>query len=405
MSFDLIKAKKLQIFLVKNGMTMQGACGLIANLQHESGLSSTNLENAYNNKFGMNDIQYTYAVDNGSYSQFVGDSAGYGLAQWTFYARKQALLDFAQAKRKSIGDFDMQMEFLLKELKTNYKAVYNLLCSSTNLDECTRYVMIHFERPLNQSESAQMGRVQTAKSIYEGVTHKALNEPVSSPKMQSGINTYKKGVPVQISRNFKSTEFDCQGKGCCSETPIDAQLVDIIQKVRDHFGVPVNINCGYRCSVHNAQVSGASKTSQHMTGKAGDIVVKGVHPVRVARYIETISGYKGMIGCYTWDDTGKGFVHVDTRGTDYRGIYTEDNAHCDYIKSFSVEIGRGSSGRIVKVIQRRLTSMGLYNGAIDGKCGDQTVKAIRDVNLIGGRQNDYIWGAKCWEENFPAKKI
>lgn len=58
--------------------------------------------------------------------------------------------------------------------------------------------------------------------------------------------------------------------------------------VRDHFGVPVRLNCGYRCPKHNAQVSGASKTSKHMSGLAADIAVVGVHPMRVARYIETI---------------------------------------------------------------------------------------------------------------------
>ena len=37
----------------------------------------------------MDDKQYTAAVDNGSYKNFVNDSAGYGLAQWTYSSRKQ----------------------------------------------------------------------------------------------------------------------------------------------------------------------------------------------------------------------------------------------------------------------------------------------------------------------------
>jgi hypothetical protein len=32
---------------------------------------------------------------------------------------------------------------------------------------------------------------------------------------------YSKGQGVQLSKNFKSTEFDCHGKGCCTETLID----------------------------------------------------------------------------------------------------------------------------------------------------------------------------------------
>ncbi len=49
----------------------------------------------------MTDTTYTAAVDSGSYTNFVHDSAGYGLAQWTYHSRKQALLDFARAAGKS----------------------------------------------------------------------------------------------------------------------------------------------------------------------------------------------------------------------------------------------------------------------------------------------------------------
>ena len=218
---------------------------------------------------------------------------------------------------------------------------------------------------------------------------------------ESGMNVYQKGKAVQLSKNFKSTEFDCHGKGCCSETPIDPKLVDVLQNVREHFGVSVNLNCGYRCPVHNAQVSGASKTSKHMEGLAADIVVKGVHPVRVARYIETIPGFAGRIGCYTWDDKGNGFVHVDVRGTNSRGIYTENNVNYDSVASFSVSIKKGSKGRIVKVVQRRLKTEKLYTGSIDGKVGSGTEKAIQKWNEKHGRPNDASWGPKCWNEAFP----
>lgn len=214
------------------------------------------------------------------------------------------------------------------------------------------------------------------------------------------IRIYTKGKKVQLSPNFASTEFDCHGKGCCDTTPIDQQLIQVLQTVRNHFGVPINVNCGYRCPTHNSQVSGASKTSQHMSGRAADIVVKNVHPVTVARYIETIPCYGGMIGCYTWDDAGKGFVHVDTRGTNYRGVYTEDNAHCDYVNSFSTPITRGMHGRIVKVIQRRLASKGLYTDKIDGVCGPNMEKAIIAWNEQHGRKNDKVWGPVCWVEAF-----
>lgn len=220
------------------------------------------------------------------------------------------------------------------------------------------------------------------------------------------IKMYAKGKAVQLAKNFKSTEFDCHGKGCCTETPIHSGLVEILQQARDYFGKSIKLNCGYRCEKHNANVSGASKNSQHTKGLAVDIVVnKGkVHPVIVARYFEKVfeeRGIKGRIGCYSWDDKGGGFVHIDVRGTDSRAFYTENNTEYDKVTSFHSAIRRGDRGRDVIVIQRRLKSRGYYTGEIDGSCGEKTEKAILAWNESHVRLDDAVWGRKCWNEAFP----
>lgn len=217
------------------------------------------------------------------------------------------------------------------------------------------------------------------------------------------MKIYAKGKVVRITKNFKSTEFDCQGKGCCNETPIRSDLVEILQKVRDHFGVSVNVNSGYRCPKHNASISGASKTSYHMKGYAADIKVIGIHPVRVARYLETLN-FKGRIGCYTWDDSGKGFVHVDVRGTNSRAFYTENNSNYDSVPHFHPTIKNGTKGREVKVVQRRLKALGYYTKPIDNTCGSGMVAAITRFNVDHGRANDAVWGPKCWNEAFPVEE-
>lgn len=368
-----------------------GVYGLMANIKAESGMKSTNVQNSYEAKIKMNDIAYTQAVDNGSYTAFVTDSVGYGYCQWTSSGRKAALLSFAKSKGTSIGDAGMQVDFIIHELNTGYKSVLKKLKEATSIKEASDYVCKKYERPKDQSTAALKKRSDYGEELY-----KELTEGEELP-----MNVYKKGVTVQLSENFKSTEFDCNGKGCCTTTPIDPALVSILQNIREHFGASVNLNCGYRCPTHNAKTSGASANSQHMKGNAADIVVKGVHPMRVARYIETIPGFKGRIGCYTWDDKGSGFVHVDVRGTNSRGIYTENNTKYDSVSTFSTSIRRGSKGRHVKVVQRKLRAAGLYWGLIDGSCGGGLEKAIIKWNAKQGRANDKSWGPKCWNEAFP----
>ena len=88
--------EKIWKYLKKNGLNDYGVAGLMGNLYAESGLKPMNLQNSSERSIGMTDEEYTKAVDNGTYCDFVTDRGGYGLAQWTYWSRKKALLEYAQ---------------------------------------------------------------------------------------------------------------------------------------------------------------------------------------------------------------------------------------------------------------------------------------------------------------------
>lgn len=111
----------------------------------------------------MDDITYTAAVDSNIYTNFVKDAAGYGLAQWTYWSRKQKLLEFARSEGKSIGDGMMQMRFLMKELSIGLVGRLNAARSAS---EAAKLFMLEFERPADQSERAQSGRAKIAEEVY-----------------------------------------------------------------------------------------------------------------------------------------------------------------------------------------------------------------------------------------------
>jgi hypothetical protein len=71
----------------------------MGNLYAESGLKPNNLQNSYEKTLGFTDVTYTEAVDKGTYNNFIHDKAGYGLAQWTWWSRKEALLNYAKQKK------------------------------------------------------------------------------------------------------------------------------------------------------------------------------------------------------------------------------------------------------------------------------------------------------------------
>lgn len=128
-------------YLKSQGFSDAGVAGLMGNLYAESALNPKNLQNTYEKKLGFTNETYTDAVDKGTYGNFVYDKAGYGLAQWTYYSRKEALLNYAKKSNKSIGDLEMQLEFLMIELTNGYKNLIKTLKTTTSIQEASNQIL------------------------------------------------------------------------------------------------------------------------------------------------------------------------------------------------------------------------------------------------------------------------
>lgn len=122
--------------------------------------------------------------------------------------------------------------------------------------------------------------------------------------MALNVYSYTKDGTKFLSKNFRVREFRC--KDDTDPIFIDSDLVDVLQKVRDHFGKAVTITSAFRTASHNKKVGGATY-SQHCYGKAADIKVSGVAASVVADYVETLMPGTGGIGRYST------FTHVDVR--------------------------------------------------------------------------------------------
>jgi len=227
---------------------------------------------------------------------------------------------------------------------------------------------------------------------------------------------YTKGKPTKLSKNFSSTEFDCHGVGCCSETIIDPKLVEYVQRIREHFDAPITINSGYRCAKHNKKIGGAPQSRHTKGGEAADIVVKGHMPEEVAKYCESI-GILG-IGLYNTDKDGY-FVHIDTRTVKsfWRGHaqvkVTTFGASVDiqytleqFVRDVQTACGAPVTGKadvatlnktvtisnninrkhkVIKAVQKRLLALGYDEiGTADGVAGAMFKKALTDFQNKNG---------------------
>lgn len=111
----------------------------------------------------------------------------------------------------------------------------------------------------------------------------------------------------KLSPNFSREEMACKC-GCGFDT-VDTELLNMLENVRGYFNKPVTITSGCRCIAHNESVGGRHN-SQHLRGRAADIIVKGVEPDDVAAFLDTVM-IRGGVGRYST------FTHMDTRTNDY----------------------------------------------------------------------------------------
>ena len=194
--------ERIWSYLKGQGMTDAGAAGVMGNLYAESGLRPNNLQNSYEGKLGMADAEYTEMVDHGTYQNFGNDRAGYGLCQWTYPTRKAALLAYAKSLGKSIGDLEMQLGFLMKELSTGYKSLLTLLKTATTVQEASDAFLLQFERPADQSATVKSKRAGYGQTYYNKYAKKGsatmgfTNSPLATVKMISPNRTVNRNHAI-----------------------------------------------------------------------------------------------------------------------------------------------------------------------------------------------------------------
>ena len=196
--------RTIWLFLADKLGNEYGAAGLMGNLKAESGLVSTNLQNSCQNALGFSDLTYTKAVDDGSYTNFEQDKAGYGLAQWTYWSRKRDLLNYARKTFRSIGDETMQLEFLMQELQKSFKAVWNTLRTAKSVKEASDIVLTQFERPANMTAANKVRRADIGQRIYDTYATKYKMVKVELPVLKKGA----KGEAVRAVQTLLGIEAD-----------------------------------------------------------------------------------------------------------------------------------------------------------------------------------------------------
>ncbi len=163
--------------LTQAGVTSVGACAILGNIEAESNFIPNNVEDSYKQ---WTDESYTQQVDSGQYTNFIFDSIGYGLAQWTYYTRKKKFLEFMRSSSNTIADLEGQTAFLIKEMKEDFPSIWQQLCSGNDLSQLTSLLLDKWENPKvkNYTERYSYALKWQSKMAQGGAVKVTQNEAI-----------------------------------------------------------------------------------------------------------------------------------------------------------------------------------------------------------------------------------
>lgn len=168
-----------------------GAAGLLGNIQAESGIIPYRKQGDFTSGYTKS-LKYTSDVDLGIISeyQFVHDSIGYGLAQWTFYSRKQNYYDWCNNRGGSIGSASNGVSFLIDELQNSYPSVWDAMVNANNLKTVSNIVLHQFENPAKQDATVENYRYNLSFAIYNEYATGVIPPSPDPPEPEPGTNNY-----------------------------------------------------------------------------------------------------------------------------------------------------------------------------------------------------------------------
>lgn len=173
---------------------------------------------------------YATAVMDGRITpyDFAHDGCAFGLAQWRYWSRKEALFLYIRENYLDISDVSAQVGFLLKEIQT-YKTVWNTLLNAKSVKEASDIVMERYEKPANTSDKVKEKRAKFGQEYYNKFVSKTTDIPVPEP---ARVRTIKQNVNVRRGNGKKY--------GAISQIPKPGTAFPYVTKVGDWYAVEIS---------------------------------------------------------------------------------------------------------------------------------------------------------------------
>ena len=160
---------------------------------------------------------------------FAHDECAFGLAQWRYWSRKEALYLHIREYGMNIASPAAQIDFMLKELKT-YKTVWDTLLNATSVKEASDIVLERYEKPANVSDKAKEKRANFGQGYFD---------KYACPKPEPDIPSSEPARVRTILRNVNVRRGNGKKYGVITQVPNPGTCFPYVAKVGDWYAVEV----------------------------------------------------------------------------------------------------------------------------------------------------------------------
>ena len=167
--------KAIWDYLLQKTGNEYGTAAIMGNLMAESSMNPACVT-------GVKDPDYVKKADTGEID-FAHDGHAFGLVQWCYYTRKGGLLAMAKTRGVSVGDFMVQLEYLVKEMSESYRSVWSAVKEAKNIRAASDMVMLKYEKPATTTEAAKQKRANYGQKYYDQFAEKKPEPTPTGKKM------------------------------------------------------------------------------------------------------------------------------------------------------------------------------------------------------------------------------
>ena len=148
-------------FIYKN-CSQFGTAALMGNFYSESKLELANHQKDLNELLGLTPQEYADQINKGIYTNFGEDNIGFGIAHWHLNIRKSKLLNMCKGK---IDDLTCQLDYVFYELTNDYRDLWKILQTCTDLEYCSRQFLFLYGISNNITKEKSKGNISIFKKL------------------------------------------------------------------------------------------------------------------------------------------------------------------------------------------------------------------------------------------------